>query len=190
MPKVLRLKLSVMRQKQQNPNSTLVCMWRSSPRRSKVSCLATLRHGRDVTCAVEGGFNGVNTNENHPTIKGISQAVLYDPSQSDYMKDHGKDTYVQLWVKIKVPIPKIWDYFEYSNHHQSRFWKSFILRTKNKFWLTKTIHTKIYCLPNIFHVSETSNYVLQKRMGQFSKFQTKKEEKKQVKQAERGHAKR
>ena len=133
MPKVLRLKLSVMRQKQQNPNSTLVCMWRSSPRRSKVSCLATLRHGRDVTCAVEGGFNGVNTNENHPTIKGISQAVLYDPSQSDYMKDHGKDTYVQLWVKIKVPIPKIWDYFEYSNHHQSRFWKSFILRTKNKF---------------------------------------------------------
>ena len=122
-----------MRQKQQNPNSTLVFMWRSSPRRSKVSCLATLRHGRDITCAVEGGFHGVNMNENHPAIKGIFQAVAYDPSQSDYMKDHGKDTYVQLWVKIKVPIPKIWDYFEYFNHHQSRFWESFILRTKNKF---------------------------------------------------------
>lgn len=50
-------------------------MWRSSPRRSKVSCLATLRHGgRDVTRPqLKAGFHGVTMKENHPTIKSMLQ---------------------------------------------------------------------------------------------------------------------
>lgn len=68
-------------------------MWRSSPRRSKVSCLATLRHGgRDVTTSqLKAGFHGVTMKENHPTIEGVFKMVVYDPSQSDYMKDHARD---------------------------------------------------------------------------------------------------
>ena len=29
--------------------------------------------------------------ENHPTIEGVFKMVVYDPSQSDYMKDHARD---------------------------------------------------------------------------------------------------